>query len=92
MRAEGRCEVLKVRVKEMHKRVIRMMKEAGMRKSSFPVFEAVPSAHFYSLMQHATVQNIEKGKTAPANKGNLYLILDGSVFVCREGKNKLLLL
>lgn len=79
-----------MKVKEIHKRVIRSLKEAGIRKGCFPVFETVPSAHFYSLMQHATIQAIEKGKTLPANKGNFYLIVEGSVFVCKEEKSKLL--
>lgn len=53
VRAEGRCEVLKVRVKDVHKRVIQGFKESGLRKSRFPLFEAVPSTFFYSLMLHA---------------------------------------
>jgi hypothetical protein len=90
VRAEGRCEVLKVGVKETHKRTIRALKETGLRKSSFPVFEAVPSAVFYSLMHYATTENIEKGRFAPTAKDRIYLIIAGTVFVCKDGRTKLL--
>lgn len=38
VKANGRCEVLKVRAKDAHKQVFRKLKEGGLRKSNFHAF------------------------------------------------------
>jgi hypothetical protein len=75
VKAEGRCEVLKVRLKDIHKRVIKALKDEGLRKANFPVFESVPSAYFYSLMHYAKIETVDKGRFVPTVKGSLYLIV-----------------
>lgn len=90
VRAEGRCEVLKVRAKDIHKKMIKTIKDNGLRKNNFPVFEVVPSANFYSLMHFAKIDSVDRGHFIPAQKGSIYLIIEGSLFVSKDGKTKLL--
>ena len=58
-----------------------MLKDQGLRKSKFRIFQELHSAHFYELIRYGEIIHIRKQEWIKAKEGNMYLVLTGSLVV-----------
>jgi hypothetical protein len=79
LKVYGKCQ--KVKVGEPHRALLRQLKELGLHKTRFPLFNEVASPLFQELALLGKVRELRKQESFRSKEDHLYLIVTGSLTI-----------
>jgi hypothetical protein len=62
VKAQGKCQITKIKVKDNHRAILNKLKERGLRKDRFPAFQTISCPAFYELLLYCKEIELKRGK------------------------------
>lgn len=62
VKAQGKCQITKIKVKDSHRAILNRLKERGLRKDRFPAFQTLSCPAFYELLLHCKEIELNRGR------------------------------